>query len=320
MSPPVVVIGAGVIGLTAAIVLSERGYPVQVLTADLPPATTSAVAGALWGPWLVEPRARVLEWSQETLRVLHILANEPDSGVRIATGREVTNHAYAPPDWARLLPNRARLQPHELPTGYSHGVRYSAPLIDMPVHLAYLTNRLEQAGGSIQQRRLTSLADATDERRTVIVNCTGLGARQLVPDPDLYPVRGYHLVTTNPGLSEFLEADTGHDVNLLAIYPHANHVVLGGTAEPYVWERQLDETIARAILNRCLAIEPKLAGAQILEHRIGLRPTRPRIRLDIAQSPNNVSVIHCYGHSGAGVSLAWGCAAEIANRVETQLR
>lgn len=320
MNGPIVVIGAGVIGLTAAVMLSERGYPVRVLTAELPAATTSAVAGALWGPWLVEPRARVLSWAEETLQVLRGLADEPDSGVRIATGREVTNHASTPPDWARLLPDRVALQPRELPTGYRYGVRYSAPLIDMPVHLVYLMKRLAQAGGSIHQRRLTSLADSIDEHRAVIVNCTGLGARDLVPDPALYPVRGYHIVTRNPGLSEFLEADTGDDTDLLAIYPHEDHVILGGTAEPNLWERQSDETTATAILNRCAAIEPALTGAQIIEHRVGLRPTRPQIRLDVVQLGNHVSVVHCYGHSGAGVSLAWGCAAEIATRIETQLR
>jgi D-amino-acid oxidase len=54
--PPVLVIGAGVIGLSAAVTLAEAGYPVVVRTAE----PSEATAGGLWGPWLVEPRHRVL--------------------------------------------------------------------------------------------------------------------------------------------------------------------------------------------------------------------------------------------------------------------
>ena len=73
----VVVIGAGVIGLTSAVQLAEAGHRVSVVAAEPPRATTSAVAGALWGPWLVEPRERVLPWAAHTLTVLRELAGQP---------------------------------------------------------------------------------------------------------------------------------------------------------------------------------------------------------------------------------------------------
>lgn len=102
----VVVVGAGVIGLTTAVGLAETGHRVDVVAAEPPRATTSAVAGALWGPWLVEPRERVLPWAAHTLKILRELAEHPNSGVRIATGIEVSRTSYAPPDWAGLLPDR----------------------------------------------------------------------------------------------------------------------------------------------------------------------------------------------------------------------
>ncbi|WP_328521468.1 FAD-dependent oxidoreductase [Kribbella sp. NBC_00359] len=315
MRQRVVVVGAGVIGLTSAVRLAEVGHRVDVVAAEPPQATTSAVAGALWGPWLVEPRERVLPWAAHTLRVLGELADHPSSGVRVATGVEVSRMSYDPPDWADLLPDRTPCTAEEIPQGYSQGFRYSAPLADMPVHLDYLLTRLRAAGGTLTIQRLTSLDQASTDPRAVIVNCSGIGARQLVPDTALFPVRGYHVVTTNPGLTEFLEADTEDPVDLLAIYPHGDHVILGGTAEPEVWDRARDDAIAAAIVARCVRLEPRLANATVIEHRVGLRPTRPAIRVEAERSALGRLVIHNYGHSGAGVSLGWGCAEEVVSFV-----
>jgi D-amino-acid oxidase len=312
MSQRVVVVGAGVIGLTTAVQLAEAGHRVDVVAAEPPQATTSAVAGALWGPWLVEPRERVLPWAARGLKVLRELADHPNSGVRVATGMEISRQSYDPPDWANLLPDRTPCASEDLPPGYSHGVRYSAPLVDMPVHLDYLLARLHAAGGTLTIQRLTSLEQAGTDSQTTIVNCSGSGARQLVPDLDLFPVRGYHVVTTNPGLTEFLEADTEDSADLLAIYPHDDHVILGGTAEPKVWNRDRDDTIAAAIVDRCVRLEPRLVDATVLEHRVGLRPTRPTIRVEAERSAIGSLIIHNYGHGGAGVSLGWGCAQEVA--------
>jgi D-amino-acid oxidase len=141
----------------------------------------------------------------------------------------------------------------------------------------------------------------------VVVNCSGLGARKLVGDDELFPIRGQQLLVSNPGLSEFLEVDTGESPNLIAIYPHGDHVVLGGTAEPGSWSREPDPAAAEAILARCAAVHPLLKDAAVLGHRVGLRPTRPEIRLE-EEHIGTGRVIHNYGHGGAGVSVAWGCA------------
>ena len=71
---------------------------------------------------------------------------------------------------------------------------------------------------------------------------------------------------------------------------------------------------AEAILARCAALVPQLAGARIIGHRVGLRPGRPTVRLEtelLAGGP----VVHCYGHGGAGVTLAYGCANEVVEQV-----
>ncbi len=157
--PPVLVIGAGVIGLSVAVTLAEAGYPVVVRTAEPSEATTSAVAGALWGPWLVEPRHRVLRWAEHTLTTLHTLAAHRGTGVRLAAGIDVSDLPHDPHDWAHLLPDRRPCTRKELPAGYVYGTHCTVPLVDMPTYLTYLTHRLIVSGGAIQIEPVASLDD-----------------------------------------------------------------------------------------------------------------------------------------------------------------
>lgn len=313
--PDVVVVGAGVIGLTTAITLAEAGRRVLVRTAEPPEATTSAAAGALWGPWLVEPRDRVLTWARDTLEALTALAAQPNTGVRMASGKDISHSEHQPPEWFALLPDARPCTPDELPAGYTHGVRYTAPLVNMPAHLSYLVQRLLAADGTMEINPVAALHHAT-ALAPVVVNCTGLGARELVDDNTLVPVRGQHLVVTNPGIVEFTEVDTGDSPDLIAIYPHGNHLVLGGTAEHGSWDREPSPQTAEAILARCIDLEPRLRTAEIVGHRVGLRPTRNEIRLDHKTTPDGGRVVHNYGHGGAGVSLAWGCADNVATMID----
>jgi D-amino-acid oxidase len=310
----VLVLGAGVIGLTTAVTLAEAGHDVLVRTAEEPHDTTSAAAGALWGPWLAEPAHRALPWAECGLRTLTALATCPGTGVNLVAGRDVSMIEHEPPSWFSLLADARPCSANELPAGYTYGTWYTAPLVDMPIHLAYLVERLLAAGGAIERSPVSTLDGAT-ALAPVVVNCTGLGARTLADDQQLYPVRGQHLIVSNPGITEFLEVDTGDSIDLIAIYPHGHHVVLGGTAEPRSWDREPNRATAEAILARCAAVEPRLRDADVLGHRVGLRPTRPQVRLESETHPDGARVIHNYGHGGAGVSLAWGCAAEVLTSI-----
>jgi D-amino-acid oxidase len=316
MEPDVLVIGAGVSGLTTAICLAEAGRRVVVAAADPPPRTTSAAAGAIWGPHLVGMDDRVDKWSLRTLATLTELAGDPATGVRVATGTAVTRATQGDPlDWVAALDGARPCAPAELPAGYPGGWRLTVPIVSMTVYLEYLLARLTRAEGGLRAADFGSLAEAAAfTGAPVIVNCTGIGARRIVQDNDLVPVRGQVVIARNPGLSEFFvgAGDGPHDFSYY--FPHGDLVLLGGTEEAGNWSLDPDPATAERILRDCAAAEPRLAGVEVLEHRVGLRPVRPSVRL-AEESLDGRRVLHNYGHGGAGVTLSWGCAEDVAAAV-----
>ncbi|MET8976049.1 FAD-dependent oxidoreductase [Streptomyces sp. NPDC004539] len=293
----VLVIGAGVIGLTTAVHLAESGHEVRVETESLPEETTSAAAGASWDPYLAEPLHLVESWSRRTLTALRALSEDPASGVRLVEGTHESRIPCALPAWASWADAKS-CAPRP---GYAEAWRYRAPVIDMPRYLTHLTERLRAAGGTLRRRRYETLPPAP-----VVVNCTGIGARSLVDDPSVHPVRGRLVVVRNPGIDTFFCDDTPDADELTYFYPHFAHVVLGGTADAGAWDTGPDPETARRIVRRCAEVEPALAGAELIGHRVGLRPVRPQVRLE-----REGNVIHNYGHGGAGVTLSWGCAQDV---------
>jgi D-amino-acid oxidase len=304
------VVGAGVIGLTTAVQLAEAGWSVQVLARDLPAQTTSAAAGAMWGPYLVEPRDRVHAWAVHSLCVFTALAQTPGTGVRLVPGIEASRKITEPPEFLAMLDDVHVCNPGQLPPGFIIGWRYTVPLIDMDLYLPYLQDRLTAAGGTIRRHSITDLGDAARDA-SVVVNATGLGAGDLAADASLTPIRGQLVVMDNPGITEFFTEDTGWSPDLLHIYPHDDRLVLGGVAQDGNWDLQPSQETADAIIRRCASIDPRIADVPVTGHRVGLRPTRPVIRCEADTTITSYRLLHNYGHGGAGVSLSWGCASEI---------
>jgi D-amino-acid oxidase len=312
----VLVLGAGVIGLTTAITLAEAGLRVSVRTASLPGVTTSAAAGAVWGPVTCGPPERVRGWARTGLAVFRELESDPATGIRSRRGRELSRVPADPPRWLDLADDLEFCPADELPPGFVTGWRYTAPVIGMPVYLDYLVARLERAGPKIDVNPITSLTEVTDgagETPTapVIVNCTGVAARQLVPDPAVYPIRGQVVIIANPGIEEFYIDHSQGPPNLTYLFPHQDTVVLGGTMGEGEWETEPRPEIAERIVAACGLIEPRVRDAPVLAHRVGLRPARPEVRLEAEPLGDGRVLWHNYGHGGAGVTLSWGCAREV---------
>ncbi|HEY1823133.1 MAG TPA: FAD-dependent oxidoreductase [Trebonia sp.] len=305
----VVVVGAGVVGLTTAISLAEAGLATRVVAEAPPSATTSAAAGAIWGPVRCGPPERCYGWAQAGLDVLSALAGEPSSGVRQLSGREVCATPKSPPAWTGLLPDLHVLGPGELAQGFACGWTYTAPAVNMPVYLEYLLRRYQGLGGTVSAETVTSLASVA---APVVVNCTGIGARSLVPDPSVVPVRGQVVVVENPGITEFYLDHGDGGADYVYLFPHGDVVLLGGTAHEGASDLAPRPEIAERILRDCAAAFPSLRGARVIAERVGLRPVRPSVRLESEALPGGRVLWHNYGHGGAGVTLSWGCARELA--------
>ncbi len=331
----VLVVGAGVSGLTTAICLAEAGTRVVIRAAAPPAETTSSVAGAIWGPHLVEESPRVARWGLQTLAVLRELAADPATGVRIATGVEATRGTPpggtpgAPPvplDWQRELA-AVPCPAAGLPAGFASGWRYSAPLVRMPAYLGYLYARFGAAGGRFEAGVVRSLAAAAAEHGArAVLNCTGSGARDLALDRGVRAFRGQVVVAENPGLTEFFIGLPDATTELVYLFPHGDILVLGGTENADDWNPRPVPAVADRILRDCAAVEPRVTGIRVLGHRVGLRPFRPQVRLE-AEPPGAARagpgpgpvVVHNYGHGGAGITLSWGCAREAAALVTRAL-
>jgi D-amino-acid oxidase len=332
------VLGAGIIGLTTAICLAEAGLTVVLAAAEPPAKTTSVAAGAIWGPHLVGMDDRVERWAGVTLDRLAALSH-PDIGdselagiVRTASGVAASReHSPAPAEFAVGASDLTPCLPGQIPAGYASAWRLTATIVSMPGYLDYLARRYGRAGGfSTFGVKVATLADAARlaPSARVIVNCTGCGARDLVPDPDVTPVRGQAVVAANPGITEFFVGTGSDPSDLTYLFPHGDVVVLGGTEQPGNWSLEPDPDTATRIVAACAAIEPALRSAPVLAHRVGLRPARTQVRLEAVRQKTvhqetrrdgEVIIVHNYGHGGAGVTLSWGCAEDAAELVLAEL-
>jgi len=298
----ITVVGAGVIGLTTALVLEERGHRVRVVAGATGDATTSAVAGAVWFPYRVGPPERVVGWAARTRSWLAELASIDDAGADLVTGYEITETAD-PPYWTAAIPVDRAPAPV---TGAPVAWRFTAPRVEPARFLPWLTAQLR---GPLEVRTVTDLAA---EPGDAVIDCTGLAARTLAGDRALLPLFGQIVVTElgayDPTIT--ITDDRDPDAIFYAI-PRRRELVLGGCSLP--WPDELppapDPAITERILGQARALG--LAVGPRLRVRVGLRPFRPEVRLE--RDPHEPRVIHNYGHGGAGFTLCRGCAEAVAD-------
>lgn len=304
----VTVLGAGVSGLSTAVSLLRAGAGVRVVAADPVAESTSYLAAAVWFPTHVGPSSAVARWGAHAYRVFAEQSARGVPGVVMRESLALYRAKPEEPEWANQVGGVRPAARAELPAGYRHGLRYVVPLVEMPSYLPWLSGELARLGGELVTRRVAHLAELAGA--DAVVNCAGLAARELVGDASVYPVRGQIVRVANPGLTLSVR-DEGHPEGRAYVHPRERDCILGGTLEEHRWDTEPDPATGESILRRCRDLAPELAGVRVLEHIAGLRPGRPEVRLEEGEPIGGTRVIHNYGHGGAGITLSWGCAADV---------
>lgn len=307
------VVGGGVSGLSCALRLLEAGFDVELWERDAIEDTVSSVAAAIWFPFQVG--ANGLRWSLETREALVEMARAGTPGVTVRRGVELLAHDGPEPEWIAAMPAHRRLARHELPAGYARGNELEVPIVEMPLYLAWLRERALALGLRVRRKAIESLVEPL-AHAPLVVNCTGLGAREVCGDRELVPVRGQVVSVERRDVERFL-IDDDHPSGLCYVVPRAHDCVLGGTTERGVESQEIDDEAAAGIVARCTQRVPALRGARVLGVKAGLRPWRATVRCEAEVPRPGTLVLHDYGHGGAGVSASLGCAAEIVRMART---
>lgn len=317
MPQSVAIVGAGVSGLTCAVLFAERGYRTAIFAEEIAQRTTSAAAGAIWYPYDAGPADTVTAWALQSYQVFLDLSRQPRTGVSMIEQRifsrtgEIEIPRWALPLGARRL-NRSNPIDRILPA-FASGFTLTVPLMDTTIYLDYLVNRFRDAGGSLNGNALLGELEEVDPEFDLVINCSGIGAKPLVPDPELEPHRGQVAIVAKLDLSCAIVCD---DPPLMYAIPRTKDCVLGGTNE-LSNNRDADPADTQRIVAECgrvLNIEPP----KVLTNRVGLRPFRKSgVCLRANRLRDGRSVIHNYGHGGAGFTLSWGCAERVYELSQT---
>jgi D-amino-acid oxidase len=308
----VAIIGAGVSGLTCGVAFAERGCRAAIFAKETGRQTTSGAAAAVWFPYHVESAERVIPLALQTFDVLADVARVPASGVSMIELRQFSRAGELPiPDWA--IPLGASVIPSEVEgslESFKSGFSLNVPLMDTTIYLDYLAARFRKAGGEIHANVRFEKLEDVDTTFDLVINCAGIGASELVHDADLEPHRGQvAIVPRIDGLSYAVVCD---DVPLMYAIPRANDCVFGGTNEVSD-NLAADPATTSRIVTECSRVL-NIDKPGVLAERVGLRPfRRSGVRLERDRFRDGRTVIHNYGHCGAGFTLSWGCAHEVLN-------
>jgi D-amino-acid oxidase len=232
------VVGCGVIGLSTARVLQDAGFDVTMYARDLPPDTTSNRSGAQWSPTSVfNPdriddafRAQFIEAAQLSYQRYQTLLGD-DYAVRWIENydcHDTPASQFLSSSAERLIPE---LYPevksfgpgeHPFPTRYT--TRVLTMLIEPNRYLRALERDVVERGGRIVVRSFASAEDLMALEEPLIMNCTGLGARDLTGDTQLEPVRGQLTVLAPQPAVDYITLHGGR-----YMFPRTDGIILGGT-------------------------------------------------------------------------------------------
>jgi D-amino-acid oxidase len=300
------VVGAGVSGLTTALVLRRAGWDAHVVAAAPPLETVSAVAAAVWTMADLDPVERTRPWAIRSRQVFEELAGDRATGVVRLLQLEL-ERTEPGPLWWETTPWVRRLSPERTPAGCAAAFEVDGFMVEPPIYLPWLLGRLEQEGGTVTIGEVGDLGGLDG----LVVNCSGLGSRRLCGDREMTPIRGQVVLVPNPGIDEGT-SDESDPHRITYVYPRSTQVVLGGTRQPGAESLLPDPATTERILADAAALDHRVAGAPVQGVKVGLRPGRTSVRVEREVVAGGRRMIHNYGHGGCGYTLSWGCAEEVA--------
>jgi glycine/D-amino acid oxidase-like deaminating enzyme len=226
----IAVLGAGVMGLTAATALQEAGFQVRIYAKEFIPNTTSNVAGGQWAPSLVE-----YEESSAAKEQFHriLLRSFRAHEWRIGKGFGVIRR----PNFTTAESKTFKKVPKEIipgPKVWDHlpfkkftdpGFEYSTLLVEPPIFLTRLQKDLKSSRVEFVQREFLGSDSVAQLREPVVVNSTGLGSRKIWNDSMLYPIKGQLAILPVQPQLRYLYSSGGY------VFPRQDGVVLGGSTE-----------------------------------------------------------------------------------------
>jgi len=348
----IVVVGAGVSGLTTALLISKnKDYNVTVVAKHMPGdydiEYTSPWAGANYLPVADKAGSR---WEKNTWPELARLAKEvPEAGIHFqntvvlnrkkdlesTTGQWFNELLSTTPWFKDVVPDFRVLPTQRLPSGIDSATAFTSVCLNTPVYLSYLVGQCRKQGvvfkrGVLSHISVASGMHSSGEKVDVILNCTGLLASKLggVMDKNVIPARGQIvLVRNNPGVMLTISGTDDGDDEVCYIMQRAagGGTILGGTYQKGNWESQPDPNQAQRIMKRAVELCPALTGGKgvealsVIRHGVGLRPLRiGGVRIE-KENIGNTWVVHNYGHGGWGYQGSYGCAEAAVELVDSVL-
>ncbi|KAJ5654139.1 hypothetical protein N7490_001142 [Penicillium lividum] len=356
MSNNIVVLGAGVTGLTTAYLLSQDPTNnITVIAKHMPGdydiEYASPWAGANYMP-VGKEGSNHQAWERATWPALKAVCEKyPEAGIHFrdsliynrkkdqesATGQWFSELVQPNPWYKDVVPDFETIPESQLAPGIDNAQKFTSVCINTAVYLPWLVGQCLKTGAVFKRAVLTHISEAANahhsgQKADVVVNCTGLASKTLggVLDDKMYPARGQIVVVRNdPG--EMVSAsgtDDGEDEALYIMTRAAGGgTILGGSYQKHNWDPLPDLNLANRIMKRAIDICPKLVkegqgieGLSIIRHGVGLRPLRdggPRVEKD---QVDGVKIVHNYGHGGFGYQASFGCAEDAVSLVKEVLK
>ncbi len=249
------VLGSGAVGLATARLLQRNGWRVTIYARDLPPRTTSNVAGGLWAPTSVADTASIAGEFGRSYREASRLAHRHFQDLpRTRFGiRWLDSYLFGPrhvsrPSWIaeipELYPGLKSLLPGEHAFGDRHALRFLTMVIEPHIYLGEMLHEVRRAGGTVVVGELRSRDEVVSLPEPVVLNCTGLGARALFGDEELVPVKGQLHALVPQDDVDYITLAGG-----LYMIPRSDGILLGGTFERGDWSMEPDPDAERRIVD-----------------------------------------------------------------------